>query len=101
MARERGETQGDVEEISRAGDEGFRVELGPGDEACNGQATLAIFGVLNGYTNTCFILCFAFNSISVRICTYTININIYEFMYFVEIRSMFMYFIIFVTCFVE
>ena len=36
-----GETQGDVEEISRAGDEGSRVELGPGDEACNGQATLA------------------------------------------------------------
>ena len=45
MARERGETQGDVEEISRAGDEGSRVELGPGDEACNGQATLAFFGV--------------------------------------------------------
>ena len=40
-----GETQGDVEEISRAGDEGSRVELGPGDEACNGQATLAFFGV--------------------------------------------------------
>ena len=41
-----GETQGDVEEISRAGDEGgYRVELGPGDEACNGQATLAFFGV--------------------------------------------------------
>ena len=39
------ETQGDVEEISRAGDEGSRVELGPGDEACNGQATLAFFGV--------------------------------------------------------
>ena len=29
----------------RAGDEGSRVELGPGDEACNGQATLAFFGV--------------------------------------------------------
>ena len=28
MAREGGETQGDVEEISRAGDEGSRVELG-------------------------------------------------------------------------
>ena len=34
-----------MEEISRAGDEGSRVELGPGDEACNGQATLAFFGV--------------------------------------------------------
>ena len=33
-----------MEEISRAGDEGSRVELGPGDEACNGQATLAFFG---------------------------------------------------------
>ena len=40
-----GETEGDVEEISRAGDEGSRVELGPGDEACNRQATLAFFGV--------------------------------------------------------
>ena len=46
MARERGETQGDVEEISRAGDEGSMVELGPGDEACNGQATLAFFGLM-------------------------------------------------------
>ena len=40
-----GETQGDVKEISRAEDEGSRVELGPGDKACNGQATLAFFGV--------------------------------------------------------
>ena len=32
-----GETQGDVEEISRAGDEGSRVELGPGDEATDRQ----------------------------------------------------------------
>ena len=34
-----------MEEISRAGDEGSWVELGPGDKACNGQATLAFFGV--------------------------------------------------------
>ena len=40
-----GKTQGDVEEIIRAGDEGSRVELGPGDETCNGQATLAFFCV--------------------------------------------------------
>ena len=40
-----GETQGDVQEISRARDESSRVELGPGDEACNGQATMAFFGV--------------------------------------------------------
>ena len=39
------ETQGDVEVISRTGDEGSRVELGPCDEVCNGQATLAFFGV--------------------------------------------------------
>ena len=45
MARERGGTQGDMKEISRVGDEGSRVELGPCDEACNGQATLAFFGV--------------------------------------------------------
>ena len=32
-----GETQGDVEEISRAGDEGSRVELGPGDKATDRQ----------------------------------------------------------------
>ena len=43
--RAKGGTKGDVEEISRAGDEGSRVELGPGDEACNGQATLAFCGV--------------------------------------------------------
>ena len=43
MARER--RQGDMEEISRAGDEGPWVELGPGDEACNGQATLVFFFV--------------------------------------------------------
>ena len=34
-----------MEEISRAGDEGSRVKLGPGVEASNGQATLALFGV--------------------------------------------------------
>ena len=43
-ARER-PNEGDVEEISRVGDEGSRVMLGPGDEACNGQATLAFFCV--------------------------------------------------------
>ena len=61
------ETQGDVEEISRAGDEGSRVELGPSDEACNGQATLAFIGVVHmcdhtrrGLSVKCYIRSFQF-----------------------------------------
>ena len=37
MARERGETKGEVEKISGAGDENNRMELGPSHEVGSGQ----------------------------------------------------------------
>ena len=39
-----GETKGDVEKISGAGDTSTRMELGPSDQVGSGQKTLVFFG---------------------------------------------------------
>ena len=44
MARERGETEGDMAKISEEGDENTRMELGSTHKADSGQEVLAFFG---------------------------------------------------------